>query len=643
MKAHRILTVLTVATPALVACGSDFGAATSGASTTPATANSVTGPPDDDDPDTGDRTRSTDIGLPPDLTFPQPDDAPPEDPSPPEPEPPLTIPAGPSTPSTSTDPTTPGTQPQNTGSTSPGNDRQVDPTQLLASLTESGQQLASGTDWKAQPAYALAAAIDPDSGRVAAGLSATLPVGGDADEVVMRWFPNAVADDAMIDRVTVDGQEVDFEINESILTIDAGVGHGDTVAVALEFGYTTPDFVPEPPSGMPTGDALAPTDIGLLANTDGAMMLGHWFPVWIPEGFDADPELDGYGDIANYPAASIVAELRVPEGSVVRTGGVRLEGEDGEGRLLEGGLGLRDLTMVVMDSPEQATTEVDGVQVSVMAPAGTTDVDVVLEQSARSVEILSDEFGDYPWADFDVIAAPLGAGAGGMEWPGMVWIESTIFEGGVPGMGDLGDLGELDDLGDVLDDATGDTAAGDNPFDDLLGDLDLMIGTLREWTIAHEAGHMWWHSVIGNDSIVAPVIDEPLAQHSACLVLRQTHPEGEQVCDIHTLSTYSQLRSLLGVEDAPANQPSDQFDSSTQYGAVVYGKAPGLYRELEATFGVEQMTAALATVIEQHAFDQISDDDLRTSLGEQLGDPAAVDELWSRWLEEAHGDEDIAN
>ena len=67
MKAHRILTVLTVATPALVVCGSDFGAATSRASTTHATANSVIGPPDDDDPDTGDRTRSTDIGLPPDL------------------------------------------------------------------------------------------------------------------------------------------------------------------------------------------------------------------------------------------------------------------------------------------------------------------------------------------------------------------------------------------------------------------------------------------------------------------------------------------------------------------------------------------------------------------------------------------------
>ena len=104
------------------------------------------------------------------------------------------------------------------------------------------------------------------------------------------------------------------------------------------------------------------------------------------------------------------------------------------------------------------------------------------------------------------------------------------------------------------------------------------------------------------------------------------------------MATYSQLRSLLGVEDTLANQPSDEFDSSTQYGAVVYGKAPGLYRELEARFGVEQVTTALAAVVEQHAFDQISDDDLHTTLGEHLGDPAAVDALWTRWMEEAHGD-----
>ncbi|CAN5805442.1 hypothetical protein BH20ACT4_BH20ACT4_06400 [soil metagenome] len=616
MKPHRIFAVLAVVTPSLMACGSGFDPDSSGAATTQATEGSL------EEPDTDEPTRSTEIGLPPDLTFPEPEDTWPTDPG----SPPI-ISADPSTPAGPTDPTTTVTQPPDTEWSLPAppssGKGDVYPARLFESLTDSGQQQASGIDWRARPAYAVGAEIDPDSGRIQGGLNAMVPIGSDTDQVVMRWFPNAVADDATIEQVTVNGEPAEFEVDESVVTIDAGGEHPDEIVVTMEFGYTVPDFKPQAPTGMPTGDALDPTEIGLLANSDGTMMLGHWFPVWIPEGFDADPVLDGYGDIANYPAGGIVAGLQVPDGSIVRTSGERLEGEDGDGRLLEGGMGLRDLAVVVMDDPEQATTDVNGVQVSVMAPAGTADVDVVLEQSARSVKVLSDAFGPYPWVELDVIAAPLGAGVGGMEWPGMIWIESTIFEGGIPGMGDLGDLGDLGELEDVL------------------GDIDLMIGTIREWTIAHEAGHMWWHSLIGNDSIVAPVVDEPLAQHSACLVLRQTHPEGEQVCDIHTLSMYSQLRSLLGVEDTPANQPSDEFDSSTQYGAVVYGKAPGLYRELEATFGVDQVTAALAALVDQHAFGQISGDDLRTALGEQLGDPAAFDEPWRRWLEEVNGDEDI--
>jgi aminopeptidase N len=97
----------------------------------------------------------------------------------------------------------------------------------------------------------------------------------------------------------------------------------------------------------------------------------------------------------------------------------------------------------------------------------------------------------------------------------------------------------------------------------------------------------------------------------------------------------------MGVEDAVADRPSDEFDSSTQYGAVVYGKAPGLYRALEARYGVDETTDALAAVVADHAFDQVAPDDLRAGLGEALGDPAGVDSLWNRWLEERHGDEDL--
>jgi aminopeptidase N len=148
--------------------------------------------------------------------------------------------------------------------------------------------------------------------------------------------------------------------------------------------------------------------------------------------------------------------------------------------------------------------------------------------------------------------------------------------------------------------------------------------------------------VIGNDSLTAPALDEPLAQHSACLVERQMSPDrAADVCAAQTGGQYTQLHTLMGVQDAIADRPSDQFDSSTQYGAVVYGKAPVLYRQLEEKYGVDATTAALATIVADHAFDQLTPDDLRAGLGAALRDPAGVDRLWNRWMEQRHGDEDL--
>jgi hypothetical protein len=257
-------------------------------------------------------------------------------------------------------------------------------------------------------------------------------------------------------------------------------------------------------------------------------------------------------------------------------------------------------------------------------------LEAVAEEATASLEVLGDRLGAYPWTELDVVATPLGSGVGGMEWPGMVWIEEGIFAGGLPGLGDLGDLGELGDLGGLFEDL----GLGD------LFDPDVLAAT-RAWTVAHEVGHQWWHAVVGNDSMLAPSVDEPLAQYSACLVFQTAWPENaEEICAANTAGGYEQMR-LLGEEDAAAAQASDAFASSTQYGGVVYGKAPGLYDALVEAFGADAVAGALAGVVAEHAFEQISTDQLRETLGRQLGDPGTVDTLWARWMEEAHGDEDL--
>jgi len=517
---------------------------------------------------------------------------------------------------------------------------------VAQSLTVAGQDLAAGVAWDERPHYALWAGLNPDDGRVGALMRATLPVGADAETVHLRWFPGAAADDATLSGVTVDGVAVEPVVDGSIVTIGLQPGHGDVINVIAVFSFVAQEFTATEVDPMSSGDALQPSDIGLLARSADALMLGHWFPIWVPAGLSADAVLDGYGDISNFPAATIVAQLDVPEGSVVVSSGSRFDestGDAGRTLITEGGVGLRDLAVVVMPDAEQVTTQAGDIEIVVSAPPGTPDVDVVADIAAASVTTLSAELGAYPWAQLDVLSAPLGSGVGGMEWPGMVWIETSIFAGGIPGLGDLGELGEIGDLNDLFgSDGTG-LGLEDLGLEDLgLGDIGLMIETIREWTIAHEVGHMWWHSLVGNDSNTAPVVDEALAQHSACLVERVLRPEDATVvCDVNTWGQYEQLVSLMGIEDDAADQATDEFDSSLQYGALVYAKAPVFYRTLEARYGVDETTAALATIVADNAFGQITSDQLRDQLGVALGDPAGVHELWQRWMEEAHGAEDL--
>jgi hypothetical protein len=92
--------------------------------------------------------------------------------------------------------------------------------------------------------------------------------------------------------------------------------------------------------------------------------------------------------------------------------------------------------------------------------------------------------------------------------------------------------------------------------------------------------------------------------------------------------------------------PIDRAMSSTRRHSTApwcTARPPGLYRALEERYGVDETTDALAAVVADHAFDQVAPDDLRAALGEALGDPAGVDSLWNRWLEERHGDEDLSD
>jgi hypothetical protein len=493
------------------------------------------------------------------------------------------------------------------------------------SLTKAGERLVGSSGFvDGAPRYAVRADIVPSEGSVDGRLSASIPA-GEADQLELRYLAalDAVDADARIGEVTVDGAAVEAALDGSVLTVPLSPDHGGRVQLEIPFSYT---LRLSEPAGLL--DALGGTsgigEVGLLARYDDVVSLGHWFPLWIPEGNSTVPEPTGSGDIGNFPAATIQATLTVPKGWSVVDGGVHTSAERTRSRttIRTEGYGIRDLVVSVLHGYVHRQTEVaglPGVTVRAWAPASArAELAGALEEAALSLRVLSDRFVPYPWRELEVVSTPLGAGVAGMEWPGAVWVETSVLAGGVAG------LDSLDGLQDLLGD-----------------DLGRMLATTRLWTLAHEIGHEWWHVLVGNDSLLDPAVDEPLAQHSACLVVRaSSRTDPGSICEAHVTSSYATMR-LMGTRDAPAAQRSDEFASALQYTGVIYGKAAAFYTALEERFGRPAVTTALQAVTQQHAFGMVTTEDLRATLDEELGGHGAFDRLWRRWMTSSHGDQDL--
>ena len=510
------------------------------------------------------------------------------------------------------------------------------------SLTPSGVSLAADAGLEDHaPRYDVQARVSPGTGKVQGTVRARLRPGPEADAVTLRYFaglPDFEAD-AAVGAVTVDGDTVEERLVGSILTVPLPSGHHASVDVTVPFSYTLGPAA----EGGGLLDALGgmggPADVGLLSRHADALNLGHWFPIWVPDGNSVEPEPAGFGDIGNFPAALVRLDLTVPKGWTVVDGGVRVASKQvspDRVRVVSEGYGMNDMVVSLLRGYRSKSVDLDGdlagVTVTAYAPPdAAAQLPGVLDETTAALVALSDALGAYPWQEFDIVSAPLGAGVGGMEWPGATWIEPALFAGGIPGLGDLGSLGGLDGL-EGLDGLGG-----------LLGgDTGLVLDTLRPWTIAHEVGHEWWHILVGNDSVLDPVVDEPLAQYSACLVLRAggTTPDPDAACRAQIDSAYEQMR-LLGDQDAPAARPTDDFASSAQYAGVVYGKAAAFYLALEDVYGAEAVKRALGQVARDRAFTMTSGEELRAALGSALGERQRFDRLWRRWMERTSGDADL--
>jgi aminopeptidase N len=110
-----------------------------------------------------------------------------------------------------------------------------------------------------------------------------------------------------------------------------------------------------------------------------------------------------------------------------------------------------------------------------------------------------------------------------------------------------------------------------------------------EGTMAHEVGHQWFYSVIGNDQLDEPWLDEALAQYATLLYYQDLY--GSNGAEGYRGYLYGRWGEVDDA-DIPIGMPVRAYEGK-EYGAIVYGRGPLFVDALAKRMGQKTFTAFL--------------------------------------------------
>lgn len=250
---------------------------------------------------------------------------------------------------------------------------------------------------------------------------------------------------------------------------------------------------------------------------------------------------------------------------------------------------MRDIAFAASKRYVDTVVEQDGTRIHVMHyKERLTDpkdgTKVVAAYSQRSFQVFNATFGDYPYRDFAIVSNPTPSG---VEFPGLVQIAERSWTQGQ---------------------------------------------RYLEVVVAHEIGHQWFYSIVGNDQVGHPWIDESLTSYTEFVYWRNAYPTGTSAAEYVNLKR-RQLTSYLGANNANRNQPLNLPVTSYNnlaYGAIIYTKGPVFYAELERLYGQDRVYKALNLYFSRNKYEVATSRDIKAALEESLG--VDLTDLFNEWV-----------
>lgn len=184
--------------------------------------------------------------------------------------------------------------------------------------------------------------------------------------------------------------------------------------------------------------------------------------------------------------------------------------------------------------------------------------DESLATAVKALEFFSEKWGAYPYKTYSVVQTPFVQG--GMEFTALTYI-----------------------------------SAGLEP-------------AAHKEVIVHETAHMWWQTVVGNNEITHPFIDEGLAEYSVVLFY-EAHPdygytrEGLIKSCEQTYKLYcSVYGKIVGNVDTSMTRAVPEYLSEYEYVNICYVKACIMYDYLRQTVGDDKFFAGLERFYDENAY-----------------------------------------
>ena len=323
--------------------------------------------------------------------------------------------------------------------------------------------------------------------------TSTLP-----DLMLMLW-PNDSDEylgQTTLGAVTIDGAAVQPKSESkglaARLPLSTPLAPGQHVDLAVAFTTRADDGVQQGARfGLTHGVLIAPTFYPIIPR----IVDGQWQSQW-PDSAN--------GDLSNSDTAFYAYRVTAPAGVAVAASGVVVDqaqsGDTQSQTVLSGP--MRDIALAVGDLKLTQRTTPDGISVNAWTlPEHAADGPTLAQQGVDQVQNLETRVGPYPFSQLDIVDAP--GAFGGVEYPGLVYI-------GVVG--------------------------NTNGFEE---------------ATVHEVGHQWFYSLIGDDQLLQPWLDEAAASYTEVLYTEKIH--GAQAA-----------RQSLAYFQSEVNSASDPTKHSTR-------------------------------------------------------------------------------